>query len=75
MSLVRALARRVLTNKRKLQDELDVWRLYHFLFYRKQISEGTDLAELKFPDQNVSYRKQYTIVHAAVTQQVPSIKL
>ena len=70
MSIVRALAARVLLNKRKVQEELDVWRLYHFLFYRRQVSEGTDLADLDFPDQSLSYKKQYQTVHEEVTQQV-----
>ena len=69
-SFVRALAGKVMRNKRKMREELDIWRLYHFLSYRKQVSEGTDYSNLKFPNQNASYRKQYGIVHSAVTQQV-----
>lgn len=70
MSLARALAARLLIYRKKVREEMDVWRLYHFLAYRKQVSEGTNFADLKFPDQSASYRKQYRTVHAAVTQQV-----
>ena len=71
MSFVRALAGRVFRNKRKDREELDIWRLYHFVSYRKQISEGAkQAADLKYPNQRASYKKQYSMVHSAVTQQV-----
>ena len=70
MSFVRALVLRVFRNKRKYREELDIWRLYHFIFYRKQLIEGVKPADLKYPDQRVSYKKQYSAVHSAVTQQV-----
>lgn len=71
MSFVRALAARVFRNKRKDREELDIWRLYHFISYRKQISEGAkEAADLEYPNQRASYKKQYSTVHSAVTQQV-----
>ena len=74
MSFVRALAARVFRNKRKDREELDIWRLYHFISYRKQISEGAKQAsDLKYPNQRASYKKQYSMVHSAVTQQVHNI--
>jgi hypothetical protein len=71
MSFVRALTARVFRNKRKDREELDIWRLYHFISYRKQISEGAkQAADLEYPNQRASYKKQYSMVHSAVTQQV-----
>ena len=71
MSFVRALAARVFRNKRRDREELDIWRLYHFISYRKQISEGAkEATDLKYPNQRASYKKQYSTVHSAVTQQV-----
>ena len=68
---MRALAARVFRNKRKDREELDIWRLYHFISYRKQISEGAkEAADLEYPNQRASYKKQYSTVHSAVTQQV-----
>ena len=67
MAFVRTLLRKFVRNKRKIQEEHDVWRLYHLLYYFEQ-SGGKEVKVAR--PQNVSYHEQYRTVHSAVTKQV-----
>lgn len=67
MSFVRALARRVLVNPRRIQAQLDIWQLYHLLYYFQQC--GGKEVRVSRP-KNVSFAKQYRAVYSAVTKQV-----
>lgn len=64
MALVRAL---LLHNHRKLREEVDVWRLYHLLYYFEKC--GGKEVRVSLP-KKVAYRKQYHVVHTGVTEQV-----
>ena len=67
MSFVRALARRVLVNPQRIQAQLDIWQLYHLLYYFQQCGGK----EVRVPrPKNVSFAKQYRAVYSAVTKQV-----
>ena len=68
MALMRHLASRLLRNKRSLQDELDIWRLYHVLHYYERC--GGQEIRVPLPNQRVSVSKQFTAVQKAVTKQV-----
>ena len=64
MGLMRALAT---FTQRKLQEELDIWRLYHLLHYF-QLCGGKEIRVPK--PKEISFNKQYYAVHSAVTKQV-----
>ena len=67
MSFVRALARRILVTPRRIQTELDIWQLYHLLYYFQQCCGK----EVRVPrPKDVSFAKQYQAVYSAVTYQV-----
>lgn len=66
MSFFRALLVRRALNQR-LQEKVDVWRLYHFVHYWR-LCGGKDVRVTK-PDE-ISYTEQYRLVHSAVTRQV-----
>ena len=67
MALVRSLLQRFMQNKRKAQEEHDVWKLYHLLYYHQQ-SGGREVQIDRPPD--LGYHEQYRLVHSLVTQQV-----
>ena len=69
---MRALAARLVLNRRKLQEELDIWRLYHLLYYFERC--GGKEVQLPRPKE-VSFTKQYHAVHTAVTRQVYSTRV
>lgn len=59
-------------NKRRAQEEHDVWKLYHLLYYHRE-SGGCEVQVNKPPD--AAYHEQYRLVHNLVTQQVLSIRI
>ena len=67
MALIRSLFQRFMQNKRKAQEEHDVWKLYHLLYYHQQ-SRGREVQVDRPPD--VAYQEQYRLVHSLVTEQV-----
>ena len=67
MALFRYLLQRFMRNKRKAQEEHDIWKLYHLLYYHDQ-SGGCEVQVSRPPD--FSYHEQYHNVHSMVTQQV-----
>lgn len=67
MALIRTVFQRFLQNKRKLQEEHDVWKLYHLLYYYDQ-SGGKEVQVTRPPD--VSYFEQLHKVQSIVTKQV-----
>ncbi len=69
MALVGALAARLLAGRRGFQESQDVWQLYHLLHYYQQCG-GREVRVTR--PQRVSFKKQFTAVHAAVTEQVCS---
>lgn len=67
MNLLRVFLGRAAIEQAKFQEELDIWRLYHLLYYFQQ-SRGQDV---KVPrPENKTYRKQYQLVHEVVNSQV-----
>ena len=67
MALIRSLLQRFMQNKRKAQEEYDVWKLYHLLHYHQE-SGGREVQVCRPPD--VAYHEQCRLVHSSVTQQV-----
>lgn len=67
MFFVSTLAKKVLLNPRRVQSELDIWKLYHLLHYFQQCGGK----EVRVPrPKDVSFAKQYRAVYSAVTEQV-----
>ena len=67
MFFVSALARKALSNPRRVQRELDIGKLYHLLHYFEQCGGK----EVRVPHpKDVSFAKQYRAVYSAVTEQV-----
>lgn len=67
MNLLRVFSSRAVIQQAKFQKELDIWRLYHLLYYFEQ-SHGQDV---KVPrPEHKPYRKQYQLVHEGVNKQV-----
>lgn len=70
MNLLRVFSSRAVIQQAKFQKELDIWRLYHLLYYFEQ-SHGQDV---KVPrPEHKPYRKQYQLVHEGVNKQVISL--
>ena len=67
MALVRTLFQRLVQSKRMVQEEHDVWKLYHLLYYYEQ-SGGEEVKVPRPP--NISYNEQCRMVHSVVTKQV-----
>ena len=67
MFFVSTLARKALLNPRRVQSELDIWKLYHLLHYFQECGGK----EVRVPrPKDVSFAKQYRAVYSAVTEQV-----
>ena len=72
MGILRTLATSFAAlTQRKLQEELDIWRLYHLLHYF-QLCGGKEIRVPK--PKEISFNKQYYAVHTAVTSQVDLAK-
>ena len=67
MALIRSLLQRFMQNKRKAQEEYDVWKLYNLLHYHQE-SGGREVQVSRPPD--VAYHEQCRLVHSSVTRQV-----
>ena len=67
MALVRSLLERFLINRRSIQQEDDIMRLYCLLHYYEAC--GGDRVKVAKP-KNASFYKQYRVVHTSVTKQV-----
>ena len=68
MSLMRALLARFVQFKPRLQEELDIRKLYDLMYYAEQCM-GNESSALNRP-KNASYSEQFRVVHSAVTKQV-----
>ena len=67
MAFVRALATRIVLNKQRIQEELDIWRIYHLIHYFEECGGK----EVRVPrPKEVSLSKQYYAVETSVTRQV-----
>ncbi len=67
MALVGDLEARLLAGQRRFQESQDVWQLCHLLHYYQQCG-GREVRVAR--PQRVSFKKQFTAVYSAVTEQV-----